>query len=110
MTQSGQLGAPPGCVGAGRPEAAALGLNAGRLETGRRADFVLLDPDCGFARPASWREDPYGPIVYSMDRSHVAATFVDGLARYERGEAFPLKPSPAEIDTAVVALKARRRP
>ncbi len=90
--------------------AAALGLNAGTLETGRRADFVLLDARGGFAQPVSWREDPYGPIVYTMDRSYVAATYVDGEPRYVRGEAFPLKPAPAEIDTAVAALKSRRRP
>jgi 5-methylthioadenosine/S-adenosylhomocysteine deaminase len=89
--------------------AAALALNAGTLEPGRRADFVLLDPGSGFAQPVAWREDPYGPIVYSMDRSHVAATYVDGVARYVRGEAFPLKPLPAEIDIAVAALKARCR-
>lgn len=89
--------------------AAALGLNAGTLERGRRADFVLLDPDAGFARPFAWREDPYGPIVYSMDRSHVAATYVDGVARYVRGEDFRLKPAPAEIETAVAALRARCR-
>jgi cytosine/adenosine deaminase-related metal-dependent hydrolase len=89
--------------------AAALGLDAGTLETGRRADFVLLDPNAGFAQPVSWRDDPYGPIVYSMDRSNVAATYVGGEARYVRGEAFPLKPSPAEIETALAALKARRR-
>lgn len=88
--------------------ATALALDAGTLETGRRADFVLLDPGSGFAQPLAWRDDPYGPIVYSMDRSHVAATYVDGVARYVRGEAFALKPSPAEIDTAVAALKARR--
>ena len=90
--------------------AAALGLNAGTLETGRRADFVLLDVDAGFARPVAWRGDPYGPIVYSMDRSHVAATYVDGVARYVRGEAFPLRPAPAEIEAAAGALKARLRP
>lgn len=90
--------------------AEALGLNVGTLETGRRADFMLLDPDGGFAQPMSWREDPYGPIVYSMDRSHVVATYVDGEARYVRGEPFPLKPSSAEIETAVAALKSRRRP
>jgi cytosine/adenosine deaminase-related metal-dependent hydrolase len=90
--------------------AAALGLNAGTLETGRRADFVLLDAREGFAQPVSWREDPYGPIVYAMDRSHVAATYVDGEPRFVRGDAFPLKPSSAEIDTAVAAMKARRRP
>ncbi len=90
--------------------AAALGLDAGTLETGRRADFVLLDADAGFAKPVAWREDPYGPIVYSMDRSHVAATYVDGVPRYVRGQAFPLKPASREIDEAVGALKARLRP
>jgi hypothetical protein len=45
-----------------------------------------------------------------MDRSHVAATYVDGEPRFVRGDAFPLKPSSAEIDTAVAAMKARRRP
>ncbi len=90
--------------------AAALGIDAGTLEPGRHADFVLLDPGSGFAQPLSWREDPYGPIVYSMDRSHVAATYVGGVARYVRGEAFPLKPAAAEIDAAAAALRARRRP
>jgi cytosine/adenosine deaminase-related metal-dependent hydrolase len=90
--------------------AVALGLDAGTLEPGRRADFVVLDPEGGFALPVAWRRDPYGPIVYSMDRSHVAATYVDGVARYARGEAFALKPSAAGIETAVAALKARRRP
>jgi len=89
--------------------AAALSLDAGTLEPGRRADFVVLDPAAGFASPFAWRADPYGPIVYSMDRSHVAATYVDGVARYVRGESFPLKPSAAEIDSAAAALKARRR-
>ena len=77
--------------------AAALDIPAGTLETGRRADFVLLDPGSGFLEPTSWRDDPYGPIVYSMDRSHVAATYVDGVLRYRRGEPLPLKPGTAEI-------------
>jgi 5-methylthioadenosine/S-adenosylhomocysteine deaminase len=88
--------------------ASALSLPTGTLETGRRADLVLLDPGSGFAEPTTWREDPYGPIVYSMDRSHVVATFVDGISRYRRGTAFPLKPSSAEIDAAVAAVKRRR--
>ncbi|HEX7615483.1 MAG TPA: amidohydrolase family protein [Thermoanaerobaculia bacterium] len=91
-----------------RDGAAALGLPAGTLETGRRADFVLLDPDSGFASPTSWRDDPYGPIVYSMDRSHVVATYVEGVPRYRRGEPFPLKPTANEIGAAVAALKRRR--
>ncbi len=88
--------------------ASALSLPAGTLERGRRADLLLLDPGSGFAEPTTWRDDPYGPIVYSMDRSHVVATFVDGISRYRRGESFPLKPSSAEIGAAVAALKRRR--
>ena len=88
--------------------ASALSLPTGTLERGRRADLLLLDPGSGFAEPTTWREDPYGPIVYSMDRSHVVATFVDGISRYRRGESFPLKPSSAEIGAAVAALKRRR--
>ena len=88
--------------------ASALRLPTGTLETGRRADLLLLDPGSGFAEPTTWRDDPYGPIVYSMDRSHVVATFVDGISRYRRGASFPLNPSSAEIGTAVAALKRRR--
>src|SRR5450759_1315936 len=88
--------------------AAALGLEAGTLETGRRADFVLLDPGSGFASPTAWSDDPYGPIVYSMDRSHVVATYVGGILCYRRGEPFPLKPTAEEINAAVAALKRRR--
>lgn len=92
-----------------REGAAALGLPSGTIEPGRRADFVLLDPDSGFASPTTWRDDPYGPIVYSMDRSHVAATWVDGVPRYRRGESFPLKPAAGEIEGAVAALTSRSR-
>jgi len=88
--------------------AAALGLPTGTLEPGRGADFVLLDPGSAYAEPMAWRDDPYGPIVYSMDRSHVVATFVEGIRRYHRGEPFPLKPAAAEIGSAVAALKRRR--
>jgi cytosine/adenosine deaminase-related metal-dependent hydrolase len=88
--------------------ASALSLPTGTLEKGRRADLLLLDPGSGFAEPTAWRDDPYGPIVYSMDRSHVVATFVDGISRYRRGESFALKPSSAEIGAAVAALKRRR--
>jgi cytosine/adenosine deaminase-related metal-dependent hydrolase len=88
--------------------ASALGLPTGTLERGRRADLLLLDPGSGFAEPTTWRDDPYGPIVYSMDRSHVVATFVDGISLYRRGASFPLKPSSAEIGAAVAALKRRR--
>lgn len=90
--------------------AAALGLtDAGTIEEGRRADFVLLDPGAGFARPTSWRGDPYGPIVWSFDRIHVAATYAGGRKLFSRGDvAGPpgLRPRPDEIDAAVEKLRA----
>jgi 5-methylthioadenosine/S-adenosylhomocysteine deaminase len=91
--------------------AAALGLadRTGTIEVGKRADFVLLDQEAGFARPA-WRDDPYGPLVYSFDRGNVVGTYVDGVRRYHR-TVRPLesiKPSPLEIDAAVKSLASRR--
>ena len=85
--------------------ASALGLPTGTLERGRRADLLLLDPGSGFAEPTIWRDDPYGPIVYSMDRSHVVATFVDGISLYRRGASFPLKPSSAFSEACVWTKK-----
>lgn len=94
--------------------AEALGLpEVGTLEPGKRADFVLLDPAAGFAGPTAWRGDPYGPIVWSFDRGHVTATYVDGLPLHRRGGPAPasaLKPSEREIETAVEKLRARRHP
>lgn len=94
--------------------AEALGLDAeiGTLATGKRADFVLLDPDAGFALPRTWRDDPYGPIVYAFDRSHVVATYVDGVCRYRKGgggTANALVPSPGEIAAAVSEMSERKR-
>jgi cytosine/adenosine deaminase-related metal-dependent hydrolase len=92
--------------------AAALGLSGvGTIEAGKRADFVLLDPAAGFAGPTSWRDDPYGPIVWSLDRSHVAATYVDGVALFRRGAPAsvpPLRPSAEDVDRAVEKLRAKR--
>lgn len=92
--------------------AEALGLSGslGSIEKGKRADFVLLDPDAGFALPTAWRDDPFGPIVYSFDRGHVAATYVDGEPVYHRNlkprEA--LAPRPSEVEAAARALRSRR--
>jgi cytosine/adenosine deaminase-related metal-dependent hydrolase len=92
--------------------AKALGLEGtGTIETGSRADFVLLDPEAGFAAPIAWRDDPYGPIVWSFDRSHVAATYADGRALFRRAapsKAAALRPSAAEVAAAVEKLAARR--
>jgi 5-methylthioadenosine/S-adenosylhomocysteine deaminase len=88
--------------------AAALGLgDVGTIAPGRRADFVLLDPGAGFAAPTAWRDDPYGPIVWSFDRSHVIATFVDGAALWRRDAPSPaasLRPTEAEVGAAVEKL------
>lgn len=92
--------------------AEALGLEKqiGTIEPGKRADLVLLDPDAGFALPTSWRDDPYGPIVYSFDRSHVAAVYVDGEPVYHRTlkprEA--LAPRPSEVEDAAGRLRRSR--
>jgi 5-methylthioadenosine/S-adenosylhomocysteine deaminase len=93
--------------------AAALGLadETGTIEVGKRADFVLLDKEEGFARPVAWRDDPYGPLVYSFDRTNVVATYVDGVRRHHRtlhGRE-DLKPSALEIDRAMTRLRARRK-
>ena len=95
----------------GGAEALGLEREVGTLEAGKRADFVLLDPREGFALPTSWRSDPYGPIVYSFDRGHVAATYVDGVARYHRTlkPRAALAPAPETIEEAAATL-ARSRP
>jgi 5-methylthioadenosine/S-adenosylhomocysteine deaminase len=94
--------------------AAALGLERnGTIEVGKRADFLLLDPDAGFARPAGWRGDPYGPIVWSFDRSHVEATWVEGVqlhSRSGRSPASALRPAARDIEAAVEKLRGRRHP
>ena len=91
--------------------AAALGLDrVGTIEAGHRADFVLLDPDAGFARPAGWRGDPFGPIVWSFDRSHVEATYVEGVRLFSRSGPSPaaaLRPSARDLDAAVEKLRGR---
>lgn len=89
--------------------AAALGLDAGTIAVGKKADFVLLDPDAGFTAPTGWREDPYGPIVYSFDRGNVVGTWVDGVLRYHRASSFALAPTPAEVARAVETLKQNEK-
>jgi cytosine/adenosine deaminase-related metal-dependent hydrolase len=95
---------------AGGAEALGLADSTGTLEVGKRADFVLLDPEAGYAPPADWREDPYGPIVYSFDRGHVHSVYVDGRLRYHRGSghADGLLPSGPEIRAATARLRRAR--
>ena len=92
-------------------EALGLGDVCGTIEPGKRADLVLLDPTAGFALPTSWRDDPYGPLVFAFDRGNVVETRVDGEVVFhrERRPARALAPSPREIEAAASALRARRR-
>lgn len=95
---------------AGGAEALGLSDQVGTLQPGRRADMVLLDPDAGFSLPDTWRDDPYGPIVYSFERTQVAAVWVDGLLRFHRDTKprSSLAPTPLEVREAAAALKGRR--
>jgi 5-methylthioadenosine/S-adenosylhomocysteine deaminase len=92
--------------------AAALGLGdvCGTIEAGKRADLVLLDPAAGFALPTSWRDDPYGPLVFAFDRSNVVETRVDGEVVFHRETrpARALAPAPVEIERAAAAMRSRR--
>ncbi len=90
--------------------ARALGLaGAEGLVIGAPADFTILDPETAWSLPVEWAEEPYGAIVYSMDRENVAATVVDGVIRYRAKDATVggLKPRPEEIRAAVKQLKER---
>jgi cytosine/adenosine deaminase-related metal-dependent hydrolase len=93
--------------------ATALGLGdvCGTIEEGKRADLVLLDPSSGFVLPTSWRDDPYGPLVFAFDRGNVVETRVDGEVVYHRETrpARSLAPTPAEIEAAARRLRDRRR-
>jgi 5-methylthioadenosine/S-adenosylhomocysteine deaminase len=91
--------------------AAALGLGdvCGTIEVGKRADFVLLDPSAGFARPTSWRDDPYGPLVFAFDRGNVVETRVDGEVVFHRDRrpGRGLAPTAGEIEAAAGRLRER---
>lgn len=90
--------------------ARALGLpGEDGFTVGARADFVLLDPEAGWALPNDWSDDPAGAIVFSMGRENVFATVVDGIVRYRAGDPTVggLKPTPEEVREAVRKLKSR---
>ena len=91
-------------------EALGLGDRCGTIEAGKRADLVLLDPAAGFALPTSWRDDPYGPLVFAFDRGNVVETRVDGEVVFHREKrpARTLAPTAAAIEDAVRRLRERR--
>ena len=64
--------------------ATALGLDAeiGTIETGKRADMVVVDLSSPAAFPSP---DPYSAIVYSCSASDVLLTIIDGHEVYNRG-------------------------
>jgi cytosine/adenosine deaminase-related metal-dependent hydrolase len=92
-------------------QALGLGSEVGTIEVGKKADLVLLDPSFPPGQPQSWRPDPFGPIVYSFDRTNVVATLVEGRICYHRTErpVTTIAPSPVEIETAVKTLETRKR-
>lgn len=79
------------------------------LVPGGRADLAILDPEAGWSLPHQWSQDPYGAIVYSMDRENVFATVVDGVVRHRANDPSVggLKPRSEEIRAAVERLKSR---
>ncbi|MBK6406434.1 MAG: amidohydrolase family protein [Holophagales bacterium] len=86
-----------------------MGDVCGTIEVGKRADLVLLDPSAGFARPISWRDDPYGPLVFAFDRGNVVETRVDGEIVFHRDQRSvgPLAPTADEIEAAARRLRER---
>jgi 5-methylthioadenosine/S-adenosylhomocysteine deaminase len=92
--------------------AAALGLRGPEgIVPGARADFVALDPSAGWSLPHEWSREPHGAVVYSMGRENVAATIVDGVVCYRRGDdgMSGLKPSAEEVRNATLRLRIRSR-
>ena len=83
-----------------REGARALGLEGdlGSIETGKRADFILVDRD----RPQFMAShDPYSTLVYSARGSDVRTTVVDGEVLVDGFR-------PVRWDSAEIASAARR--
>ena len=90
--------------------ARALGLAGPEgLLPGGLADFVVLDPEAGWALPDDWSDEPYGAIVHAMGPANVDATVVDGVVRYRAGDPTVggLKPGAEEVRAAVRSLRSR---
>ncbi len=80
------------------------------FQPGGRADFVLLDPEAGWALPVAADGEPYSAIVYSMGRENVFATIVDGVVRYRSSDPTVggLKPAAEVVRAAVRRLRDRK--
>ena len=78
--------------------AKALGLNAGRIEVGRKADLAILRLTAPHMRPEN---DVIASLAYSANGSEVETVIVDGEIVYKNGE-FP------KIDTERVYAEVAR--
>jgi cytosine/adenosine deaminase-related metal-dependent hydrolase len=78
-----------------------LGSSTGSLESGKRADVVVLRTDRPNVFPIN---DPIGAVVWGMDTSNVDSVFVDGRALVRDGT------FTADVDRArALAVAARER-
>ena len=66
----------------GGAQAINLGREIGSIETGKKADFFLLDPFTPKATPV---HDPLATLVYSSGQANVVTTVVDGRVLLEDG-------------------------
>jgi 5-methylthioadenosine/S-adenosylhomocysteine deaminase len=89
--------------------ARALGLDGeiGSLAPGKRADLVVVSLEASAYLPF---EDPAGALVFGGSPERVAATYVDGEARYEKGgmEWHELTAAAHSARRAMLALPAAR--
>jgi cytosine/adenosine deaminase-related metal-dependent hydrolase len=84
-----------------REGARALGLDdqIGSIETGKRADLILVDRDRPHLVPGN---DPYSTLVYSARGTDVSATIVDGNVLVRGGEL-------VGEDPAAISAEARKQ-
>jgi 5-methylthioadenosine/S-adenosylhomocysteine deaminase len=82
-----------------RAGARTLGLEAeiGSLESGKRADLIIIDRDRPHVAPSP---DPYSALVYAARGSDVRTTIVDGEVLVDEF-------APVRVDPAEVAAEAR---
>ena len=82
-----------------RAGARTLGLDReiGSIETGKRADLIVIDRDRPHLTPGP---DPYSTLVYSARATDVRTTIVDGEVLVEDG-------APVRVDRAQIVAEAR---